>query len=137
MLVVGVLDEENLIVCVVCLLMYVVSESDCLLVGSGVDISIDKCLLMGGGLGGGFFNVVIVLVVFNYLWGCGFLEDELVIFGFQLGVDVLVFVCGYVVFVEGVGEILMLVEFEEKWYLVVYLGVSILMLIIFCDLELL
>lgn len=47
----------------------------------GVDIGIDKCILMGGGLGGGSFDVVIVLVVFNYLWGVGFDEDVLVELG--------------------------------------------------------
>lgn len=68
MLVNGVENEDNLIVCVVWLLMKVVLESGCLFVGSGVDISIEKCFFMGGGLGGGLFNVVIVLVVFNYFW---------------------------------------------------------------------
>ncbi len=48
----GVPDEENLIVRAARLLMHAASESDRLPAGSGADISIDKRLPMGGGLGG-------------------------------------------------------------------------------------
>lgn len=61
--------------------------------------------------------------------------DELVEMGLMLGVDVFVFVRGYVVFVEGVGEILMSVDLLEKWYLVVYFGVNISISVIFKDFE--
>lgn len=49
----GVPDEENLIVRAARLLMHAASESDRLPAGSGADISIDKRLPMGGGLGSG------------------------------------------------------------------------------------
>lgn len=68
---------------------------------------------MGGGIGGGLFNVVIILVVFNYYWYCKFSIDELVELGFLLGVDVLIFVCGKIVFVGGVGEDIYLIIFLE------------------------
>lgn len=68
MFVEGVEYEDNLIVCVVWLLMKIVVDSGCFFMGSGVNISIDKCLSMGGGFGGGLFNVVMVLVVLNYFW---------------------------------------------------------------------
>lgn len=35
----------------------------------GVYISLEKCFFMGGGIGGGLFNVVIILVVLNVFWG--------------------------------------------------------------------
>lgn len=55
--------------------------------------------------------------------------------GLTLGVDVFVFVRGYVAFVEGVGEILTSVDSLEKWYLVAYFGVSISISVIFKDFE--
>ncbi|STV53645.1 4-diphosphocytidyl-2-C-methyl-D-erythritol kinase [Klebsiella pneumoniae] len=104
--------------------------------GSGADISIDKRLPMGGGLGGGSSNAATVLVALNHLWGCGLSEDELATLGLQLGADVPVFVRGHAAFAEGVGEILTPVEPEEKWYLVAHPGVSIPTPIIFRDPEL-
>lgn len=68
MFVEGVEYEDNLIVCVVRLLMKIAVDSGCFFTGSGVNISIDKCLSMGGGFGGGLFNVATVLVVLNYFW---------------------------------------------------------------------
>ena len=64
----GVPDEENLIVRAARLLMRAASESDRLPAGSGADISVDKRLPMGGGLGGGSSNAATVLVALNH---CG------------------------------------------------------------------
>ncbi len=72
----------------------------------GADISIEKRLPMGGGLGGGSSNAATVLVALNHLWGCGLGEDELAALGLSLGADVPVFVRGHAAFAEGVGEIL-------------------------------
>ncbi|HIE9721585.1 TPA: 4-(cytidine 5'-diphospho)-2-C-methyl-D-erythritol kinase [Klebsiella variicola subsp. variicola] len=132
----GVPDEENLIVRAARLLMRAASESDRLPAGSGADISVDKRLPMGGGLGGGSSNAATVLVALNHLWGCGLSEEELATLGLQLGADVPVFVRGHAAFAEGVGEILTPVEPEEKWYLVAHPGFSIPTPVIFRDPEL-
>lgn len=58
----------------------------------GVDISVDKVLPMGGGLGGGSSNAASVLVGLNHLWGCGLSQQELMDLGVQLGADVPVFI---------------------------------------------
>ena len=132
----GVAHEDNLIVRAARLLMKVASESNRLPKGSGADISIDKRLPMGGGLGGGSSNSATVLVALNHLWQCGLSIDELAALGLTLGADVPVFVRGHAAFAEGVGEILTPVEPEEKWYLVAHPGVSIPTPVIFNDPDL-
>ncbi|MDK6379395.1 4-(cytidine 5'-diphospho)-2-C-methyl-D-erythritol kinase [Citrobacter freundii] len=132
----GVAHEDNLIVRAARLLMKVASESNRLPKGSGADISIDKRLPMGGGLGGGSSNAATVLVALNHLWQCGLSIDELAALGLILGADVPVFVRGHAAFAEGVGEILTPVEPEEKWYLVAHPGVSIPTPVIFNDPDL-
>ena len=132
----GVAYEDNLIVRAAHLLMKVASESNRLPKGSGADISIDKRLPMGGGLGGGSSNAATVLVALNHLWQCGLSIDELAALGLTLGADVPVFVRGHAAFAEGVGEILTPVEPEEKWYLVAHPGVSIPTPVIFNDPDL-
>ncbi len=132
----GVAHEDNLIVRAARLLMKVASESNRLPKGSGANISIDKRLPMGGGLGGGSSNAATVLVALNHLWQSGLSIDELAALGLTLGADVPVFVRGHAAFAEGVGEILTPVEPEEKWYLVAHPGVSIPTPVIFNDPDL-
>ncbi|MES0231148.1 4-(cytidine 5'-diphospho)-2-C-methyl-D-erythritol kinase [Citrobacter portucalensis] len=132
----GVAHEDNLIVRAARLLMKAASESNRLPKGSGADISIDKRLPMGGGLGGGSSNAATVLVALNHLWQCGLSVDELAALGLTLGADVPVFVRGHAAFAEGVGEILTPAEPEEKWYLVAHPGVSIPTPVIFNDPDL-
>lgn len=132
----GVPDEENLIVRAARLLMQAAADRGQLAAGSGADISIDKRLPMGGGLGGGSSNAATVLVALNHLWNCDFSDDELAALGLQLGADVPVFVRGHAAFAEGIGEVLTPVEPEEKWYLVAHPGVSIPTPVIFRDPEL-
>lgn len=132
----GVPNEENLIVRAARMLMRAAAESGRLPEGAGADISIDKRLPMGGGLGGGSSNAATVLVALNHLWRCGLSVDELATMGLTLGADVPVFVRGHAAFAEGVGEVLTPVTVPEKWYLVAHPGVSIPTPVIFNDPEL-
>lgn len=132
----GVAHEDNLIVRAARLLMKTASATARLPAGSGADISIEKRLPMGGGLGGGSSNAATVLVALNHLWQCGLSVDELAAIGLTLGADVPVFVRGHAAFAEGVGEILTPVDPQEKWYLVAHPGVSIPTPLIFNDPDL-
>ena len=132
----GVAHEDNLIVRAARLLMKTASATARLPAGSGADISIEKRLPMGGGLGGGSSNAATVLVALNHLWQCGLSVDELAAIGLTLGADVPVFVRGHAAFAEGVGEILTPVNPQEKWYLVAHPGVSIPTPLIFNDPDL-
>lgn len=132
----GVENEDNLIVRAARGLMKAALESGHLPAGSGADISIEKRLPMGGGLGGGSSNAATVLVALNHLWQCGLSVDELAKLGLTLGADVPVFVRGHAAFAEGVGEILTPVNPPEKWYLVAHPGVIIPTPVIFKDPQL-
>lgn len=91
----------------------------------GVDISVDKILPMGGGLGGGSSDAAAVLVALNHLWGCGLNQEELMQLGVQLGADVPVFIFAQSAWAEGVGERLKAVDLPEKWYLVLKPSINV------------
>ena len=84
----------------------------------GVDISVEKVLPMGGGLGGGSSNAASVLVGLNHLWGCGLSQAKLMQLGVQLGADVPVFIFAQSAWAEGVGERLKPIDLPKKWFLV-------------------
>ncbi|WP_432459068.1 MULTISPECIES: 4-(cytidine 5'-diphospho)-2-C-methyl-D-erythritol kinase [unclassified Agarivorans] len=86
----------------------------------GVDITLDKHLPMGGGIGGGSSNAATTLLVLNELWGCQLAIEDLAQLGLQLGADVPIFIHGHSAFAEGVGEKLQNVEISEPWYLVLH-----------------
>lgn len=108
----GVPHDSNLIVRAARLLQ---QESGTAL---GADIWLDKCLPMGGGIGGGSSDAATTLVGLNHLWQTGLDEDRLAALGLRLGADVPVFVRGRAAFAEGVGEQLQAVELSEPWFLV-------------------
>ncbi|MDB2385823.1 4-(cytidine 5'-diphospho)-2-C-methyl-D-erythritol kinase [Shewanella sp.] len=84
----------------------------------GAEIWLDKRLPMGGGLGGGSSNAATTLVALNALWNTGLSSQELAKIGLSLGADVPVFINGFSVFAEGVGEKFKPVDIEQPWYLV-------------------
>jgi len=126
----GVADEDNLVVRAARLLQAHAGVSQ------GAEISLQKRIPMGGGLGGGSSNAATVLIALNALWQCGLCDTELAQLGVTLGADVPVFVMGHAAFAEGIGEILQPVEPEEKWYLIAHPGVTIATPLIFGDPEL-
>lgn len=132
----GVPDELNLIVRAARLLQQYCTAHAIATLPRGADISIDKRLPMGGGLGGGSSNAATVLVALNELWQCGLSDDQLAEMGLTLGADVPVFVRGHAAFAEGIGEQLQPANPAEKWYLVAHPGVSIPTPVIFADAEL-
>lgn len=91
----------------------------------GVDITLDKRLPMGGGLGGGSSNAATTLVALNHLWRCGLSGRELERLALTLGADVPVFVRGVTAWAQGIGEALTPVTLPEDWYLVIDPGVSV------------
>jgi 4-diphosphocytidyl-2-C-methyl-D-erythritol kinase len=85
---------------------------------AGVEISVEKRLPMGGGLGGGSSDAATVLLALNHLWQLGLSRQRLQEIGLGLGADVPVFVFGRNAFAEGVGESLVPVDLPPAWYVV-------------------
>ncbi len=115
----GVSNEDNLIVKAAKLLQEKIQQTkhhDNPLLGA--NISINKILPMGGGLGGGSSNAATVLVALNALWQCNFSAKQLSELGLSLGADVPIFIHGFAAFAQGVGEKLSPAQPEECWYLV-------------------
>jgi 4-diphosphocytidyl-2-C-methyl-D-erythritol kinase len=84
----------------------------------GADLSCDKRLPMGGGLGGGSSDAATALHALNQRWALGLDTPTLAHIGLGLGADVPVFVHGHAAWAEGVGEELEPVTLPEPWYLV-------------------
>ena len=85
----------------------------------GADIQIDKCIPMGGGLGGGSSNAATALLGLNQLWQTGLSLEQLADLGLALGADVPVFIHGRAAWAEGVGEQLTPVTLAEPAFLVI------------------
>ena len=84
----------------------------------GVDIRVDKCLPMGGGLGGGSSDAATTMVALNRIWGADLAKPELMALGLTLGADVPIFIHGRAAWGEGIGEKLTNVDLPQPWYLV-------------------
>jgi 4-diphosphocytidyl-2-C-methyl-D-erythritol kinase len=91
----------------------------------GADLSLEKVLPVGGGMGGGSSDAATVLLVLNRLWNIGLSSPELIKIGNQLGADVPVFVYGRNALGEGIGERLRALELPAAWYLVLEPQVSV------------
>ncbi|ROZ83477.1 4-(cytidine 5'-diphospho)-2-C-methyl-D-erythritol kinase [Pseudomonas neustonica] len=123
----GVAPEDNLIVKAAKRLQNATGTS------LGADITLEKRLPMGGGIGGGSSDAATTLVGLNRLWESNLNDDQLAAIGIALGADVPVFVHGKAAWAEGVGEKLTPVELEEPWYLVVIPPYSVSTAEIFSD----
>lgn len=94
-------------------------STGCLL---GVNITIEKRIPMGGGLGGGSSDAATMLLALNQLWSLNLSREQLMHIGLTLGADVPVFIFGQTAWAEGVGEQLTAIELpltmQSQTYLV-------------------
>lgn len=84
----------------------------------GADITLEKRLPLGGGLGGGSSDAATVLLALNHLWETRLTRTRLLELGLELGADVPFFVQGESALAEGVGERLQPLALPPAWYLV-------------------
>lgn len=91
----------------------------------GVEITLEKRLPMGGGLGGGSSDAATVLLALNQLWELRWPREQLQALGLRLGADVPFFIFGRNAFAQGVGESLQAADLPPAWYLVIESPVSV------------
>ncbi|MGE4052589.1 MAG: 4-(cytidine 5'-diphospho)-2-C-methyl-D-erythritol kinase [Piscinibacter sp.] len=91
----------------------------------GADISIDKRLPWGAGMGGGSSDAASTLLALNRLWGLNWPRERLAALGLKLGADVPFFIGGRNAFVEGIGERLTPLPIPPVWLAVLKPAASI------------
>ena len=81
----------------------------------GADISIEKRVPWGAGLGGGSSDAATTLLALNRLWGLNWSRQQLLALAISLGADVPFFVGGCNAWVEGIGERLSPIALDPLW----------------------
>ncbi|WP_020182628.1 4-(cytidine 5'-diphospho)-2-C-methyl-D-erythritol kinase [Methylotenera sp. 1P/1] len=103
----------------------------------GVDISVEKHIPMGGGLGGGSSDAATTLLALNQLWSLHLNRQTLMQIGVRLGADVPFFLFGQTAWAEGIGEELTPVSVpnttDEETYLVLTPQVNVVTAQIFAN----
>ncbi len=94
-------------------------------VSFGADISIDKQLPSGAGLGGGSSDAATVLLALNRLWGLNWPRERLLPVATRLGADVPFFVFGRNALAQGIGEQLSTIDAPLQNYAVIKPAASI------------
>lgn len=85
----------------------------------GADISIDKQIPWGAGMGGGSSDAATTLLALNRLWGLHWPLDKLVALAVRLGADVPFFLGPRAAWVEGIGERLTPIDLPAMRFAVV------------------
>ena len=91
----------------------------------GMDITLDKKIPLGSGLGGGSSNAAVTLHAINRLYNIQLAKDELLTLADQLGSDVPFFINGGTAYVSGKGNIVKKISSNPKFYVLIFPGFSI------------
>ena len=83
-----------------------------------MQITVDKHLPMGAGLGGGSSNAATTLLALNEIWQLDFTCAELIKIGAKVGADVPIFIFGQDAIAMGIGEELTAIDLPEQQYLI-------------------
>ena len=86
---------------------------------AGADITIDKQVPWGAGMGGGSSDAASTLLALNVLWDLRWPLHKLMDLGLGLGADIPFFLGGHNAFVEGIGERLTPLALPHQWLAVV------------------
>jgi len=86
---------------------------------AGADLSIDKQVPWGAGMGGGSSDAASTLLALNRLWNLHWPLSRLLVLGLKLGADVPFFLGGCNAWVEGIGEKITPIDVPPHWFAVV------------------
>ena len=103
---------------------------------AGVEISLQKEIPMGAGMGGGSSDAATTLIGLNVLWNLNLSKETLCSLGLKLGADVPFFIFGQNAFVEGIGEKIQEISLQTPDFLVIFPNQGIATVSIFQDPEL-
>lgn len=82
-----------------------------------VQVTLDKRLPMGAGLGGGSSNAATTLLALNEIWQLNFDKNEQIKIGATIGADVPIFIFGQDAIAMGIGEQLTAIDLPNQHYL--------------------
>lgn len=83
-----------------------------------VQVTLDKHLPMGAGLGGGSSNAATTLMTLNEIWQLDINQIELIEIGASIGADVPIFIFGQDAIAMGIGEQLTAIDLPDQQYLI-------------------
>lgn len=83
-----------------------------------VQVTLDKHLPMGAGLGGGSSNAATTLMALNEIWQLNFNQNEMIKIGAKVGADVPIFIFGQDAIAMGIGEELTAIDLPSQYYLI-------------------
>ncbi len=92
---------------------------------AGADLTLEKRIPLGAGLGGGSSDAATVMLALNRLWNLDLPRSRLMELGLALGADVPFFLFGRNAFASGVGERLAVAALPALWFVVLKPQVSI------------
>jgi 4-diphosphocytidyl-2-C-methyl-D-erythritol kinase len=85
---------------------------------AGADLTVEKRIPTGAGLGGGSSDAASTLLALNRLWRLDWPLERLLPIGALLGADVSFFLAGANAFASGIGERLAPVDLASSWFAV-------------------
>jgi 4-diphosphocytidyl-2-C-methyl-D-erythritol kinase len=91
----------------------------------GANITLEKRIPIGGGLGGGSSDAATTLIALNRLWNLGLSRAQLIALAATLGADVAFFLLGGNAFVEGIGDELAPILTPKRHFAVIYPGIAV------------
>jgi 4-diphosphocytidyl-2-C-methyl-D-erythritol kinase len=92
---------------------------------AGVDITVEKRIPAGSGMGGGSSDAATTLLALNRLWNLRWPRDRLAELALRLGADVPFFLGAGPALAEGVGERLTPLAWPPSWFAVIHPQVSV------------